>query len=665
MSVTISLWSLTASVSLLSLEKRGVMRPDANSTGRIAYQCVCGKALRLDPDAGGVCSACGRAYSGDIARLAAGETFQLPPQNLLDSDEGFAVPLLGELPSADGDSADGISADMYGDSPQFESIASKTVPVGPITIDSVSLGADAASQTTDELPAELLVPPGPSAAKSPLDALAASPATGSTGGVTLTASDGGAPAAPTQADLPEDRTLGHFRIVSRLGRGGMGDVYRALDESLQREVALKVLRPNANGPAGAHAGAVKLLQEARAQARVNHSGVVHIYYVSMDPQRPFLAMELVNGITLADRLCGGALDYAAVLDIALQIVRALRHAALFDVVHGDIKPGNILLSTDQRLGDTAGIAPDERPSGAEIVKLGDFGLARRLSGGDDVPAGPLTGTPHYLPPEILAGAEPGIRGDMYSLGIMLFEMTFGRTPYRRGGTLREEIEGHRSAPVEWPDPWPEDVPEAWRDVLARLLEKNPENRYANYDALLAELERVRPIDLPQAGKFIRGMAGSTDLFLASAARGLIVFPFLIPTTREALAEQPLTQLALTLLAGLVPPAVSYLQALWKTTPGKVLFQLRIVDRHGLTPGAAVLAARAVFQMLPAWANSVFSIFALGLHTEAAGFILGGTLLLGTVADAAVALVRRDSRTIHDLLLGTQVVLDTRQDDEHV
>jgi hypothetical protein len=449
--------------------------------------------------------------------------------------------------------------------------------------------------------------------------------------------------------LPADRRLGHFRIVGRLGRGGMGDVYRALDESLQRYVALKVLRPGPNGPAAGEAGPLRLLQEARAQARVNHPGVVHIYFVSPDPQRPFLAMELVPGPTLADRLKEGPLPYAETIDFALQIARALRHAARYDVVHGDIKPGNILLAGDG------------------TVKLSDFGLARRLSGRRAGPAGPITGTPHYLPPEVVAGAEPDVRSDLYALGVMLFEMTFGRRPYTvETGKLRDQIEAHRSAPPEFPDPWPADLPHRWRRVLVKLLEKEPKDRYQTHDELIDDLERVRPVALPRAGRFNRLIAWVVDLFLASAARGLFLMPFVFPSGQRALAELPFLRLLLTLASGLAPLGASWLQANWRTSPGKVLMQLRIVDRYGLTPRRTLLAVRAALQLLPVWGTFAASVLILGFgfrEGTIVGELVVATTLAVSLADAAVAFARRDGRSLHDLLLRTRVVLDTRTEPE--
>lgn len=451
-----------------------------------------------------------------------------------------------------------------------------------------------------------------------------------------------------EVGLPADRRLGHFRIVGRLGRGGMGDVFRALDESLERYVALKVLRPSAGEGNGGVAGAKLLLQEARAQARVNHPGVVHIYFVSPDPQRPFLAMELVPGPTLADRLKSGPLPYAETIDFALQIARALKHAARFDVVHGDIKPGNILLAGDGG------------------VKLSDFGLARRLSNKASSPSGPITGTPHYLPPEVLAGSDPDIRGDMYALGVMLFEMTFGRRPYTiETGKLRDAIEAHRSAPVEFPDPWPVDLPESWKLIVSKLLEKSPEDRYQSHDELILDLERVQPVDLPRAGRFTRGVAWLVDLFLASAARGVFMLPFAIDDTWRDLGHEPILRLSLTMFSGLPLLGAAWLQGVWKTSPGKALMQLRIVDRYGLTPNPAILAARVTLQLLIVWGAVIANVFSLGLKAEPLGVLVTSGALAVTIVDAAFALIRRDGRSLHDLLFRTRVVLDTRKEDEPV
>lgn len=443
---------------------------------------------------------------------------------------------------------------------------------------------------------------------------------------------------PAAADPLIGQRLGHFRIMSRIGIGGMGAVYRAMDESLQRYVALKVIDDPQEDDDGRRVA--RLLQEARAQARVNHPNVVHIYYVSRNEQQPFLAMELVHGLTLADRLREGPLPFAEIIEIALQTVAALQQAALFDIVHGDIKPSNILLS-----------------DGA-TVKLSDFGLAQRLSQSTQTPER-LAGTPNYLSPEACRGQPTDIRSDMYALGVMLFEMTFGRLPYTfHGEHANARIRAHCSGRVEFPERWPDHVPEAWRGLLERLLAKEPHDRYWTYDLLLDALHELRPVSRPQAGRLVRGIAWTVDITIVSAIQRFIIGLFTGGAVGTYLAQRPWLAVIASLSGFAVPAVVMYFQSLWRMSPGKELLQIRIVDVHGLAPRPGRLALRSVLSMLPVWQ------FALQTFWETAGVPLVGALaglaMVGVmVADAGCGLFRRDRRTLHDLAAGTQVVLGTR------
>ena len=430
--------------------------------------------------------------------------------------------------------------------------------------------------------------------------------------------------------------LHHFQIMSILGRGGMGSVYRALDESLHRYVALKVITRGVRGDDGPDVA--KVLQEARAQARVNHPNVVHIYYVSHDEDKPFLAMELIHGPTLADRLRDGPLPYDEIVDIAIQVADALRQAALYDIVHGDIKPGNILLCDEGQ------------------VKLSDFGLARRLSDDED-DSDEIAGTPNYLSPEACRGEPTDIRSDMYALGVMLFEMTFGRLPYsfeNSGAAAR--VRAHCQARIEFPDDWPEHLPEQWAGIIGRLLSKDPEQRYWSYDLLLADLHALKPVMRPAAGRIVRGGAWTIDLLLAATLQR-----FLVGLVSEGIVGGFVRQYpALNLLASLVgfvaPVLVMFLAARWQRTIGKELLQIAIVNRHGLPPRPSQLALRTVLPMLPLW------LFAVQLVLAAAGagalIPLAGLLaLLALAADVLTSLLRPDRRSLHDLMLDTRVVLE--------
>jgi uncharacterized RDD family membrane protein YckC len=438
---------------------------------------------------------------------------------------------------------------------------------------------------------------------------------------------------------PEDdemlgRSLNHFTIVDRLGGGGMGTVYRALDESLQRYVALKVIRRDRTiGGSGDTFQLERLLQEARAQARVNHANVVHIYFISRDKEMPYLAMELVPGHSLASRL-EEPMAYHEVTRIASQIADALREAAQFDIVHGDIKPANILMNDGN-------------------AKLSDFGLAQRMSRQTEDDA-KVAGTPNYMAPEVCRGGLADTRSDQYSFGVMLFEMTFGTLPYSfADSTLETRLTTHQQAPVEFPVPWPATVPEIWRQVLERLLAKNPDERYPSYDEVLSDLASCRPIAPVPAGRLVRGIAWGIDLLLM----------FLMQTVMLAAAafagEFIGLPAVLRPIPGLFVPIAALLwQRAGGRSPGKQLMQIRVVDEHGLPPSPRVLAWRSVFQLLPAWALPVTAnINGSGLS----GWITVPVLLLVSLsltADALVAIFTLGMRSIHDRIFKTRVVLDS-------
>jgi uncharacterized RDD family membrane protein YckC len=439
---------------------------------------------------------------------------------------------------------------------------------------------------------------------------------------------------------PEDdemigRSLDHFTIIDRLGGGGMGTVYRALDESLQRYVAIKVIRQQ-----GIKDGSTdplqldRLLQEARAQARVNHAHVVHIYFVSRNEQLPYLAMELVPGHSLATRLKEEPMPYAEVTRIARQIAEALRESAQFDIVHGDIKPANILMHEGN-------------------AKLSDFGLSQRMSRQTEDDA-KVAGTPNYMAPEVCRGELADTRSDQYSFGVMLFEMTFGTLPYSfPDSSLETRFTAHQQSPVEFPTPWPNSVPDSWRAILVKLLAKSPADRYDSYDNLLVDLDKNRPIAPVPAGRLVRGMAWGIDLLLM----------FIVQTVFLAIGGfvGQLFGLPNFILAGigLIAPAFALI---WQTrggrSPGKRILQIRVVDEHGLPPSPRVLAWRSVFQLLPAWLLPLTSgINGSGMPNWIVlpVAILGGIAL---VADSFVAIFTVGMRSIHDRIFKTRVVLDT-------
>ena len=450
---------------------------------------------------------------------------------------------------------------------------------------------------------------------------------------------------PAETDQRIGDKLDHFRIVELLGQGGMGAVYKAVDESLQRYVALKVVH-SAGGSSGGSTRSDKIVEEARAQARVSHPNVVHIYYVGRDEAAPFFAMELVSGPTLSALLEKGPLEFDEVINVALQVVDALDQSAAYDIVHGDIKPSNILIAGKDQ-------------NGKKLVKLSDFGLAQRLSQADGQ-SGNITGTPDYLSPEAAVGEPLVQQSDIYSLGVTLFQLTFGRLPYtKKTSSLSEKLSQHTDSPVEFPEPWPVRIPEPWRNVLARMMAKQSADRFQSYDELRTAIGQLQPVTLPQAARLPRALAWLTDLGLLVL---LYVFTFFLLHGIVAAYEfqsgtARLSGIHFMIAVGstLVPAAGMALQTLWGTTPGKVLFQLRIVTPLGLTPPPRTLAARSLFQFMPIWLAIVGGVLAAFLPSPIVGYaIASGYMFL--LLDVGMALFHPMGRSLHDWALHTRVVV---------
>ena len=383
----------------------------------------------------------------------------------------------------------------------------------------------------------------------------------------------------------------------------------------------------------------RLFQEAIAQARVNHPHVVHIYFVGRDRDEPFLAMELVGGTTLTERIKQGPFSFTAVIELARQVTQALRSCLQFDILHGDIKPSNILLTENGS------------------VKLSDFGLASRLSLALFGSTG-ITGTPHYLAPELAAGGTPTMHSDMYSLGVTLFEMTFGRLPFSVSSSgVQDWLQAHQRAPIEFPQPWPAEIPEGWRNVLAKLLAKSPAERCTSYDELLWDLNALRPMSFPSAGRLQRGLAWMVDMAWAGAMQSAVAFPISLAIDEpRGFFDRPFAAALVGTLMAMTPLLFLWIQTRRGTTPGKQLFQIRIADRHGLRPTGEKLPLRSIAQIMPLWGVALFSVSRI-LGLEFIGMLLCAAAFFATVVDAGTALLRRDRRSMHDRMFDTRVVLD--------
>jgi hypothetical protein len=422
------------------------------------------------------------------------------------------------------------------------------------------------------------------------------------------------------------RQLGHFEIVDRLGGGGMGAVYRALDRSLQRYVAVKLIR--ATGEEAPDGKKIRsLLQEAVAQARVHHPNVVTIYYVSHDPETPFLAMELMN-TSLAAAVKRGPLPFATVMDVAIQVTEALKASYQLDVVHGDIKPSNLLID---RLG---------------TVKLSDFGLARRIDLTEEVETG-LRGTPNYLSPEILTGGTPSRRSDMYALGITLYELTFGNPPQNlTGKNVAAWVNERKALTLRPPEKLMEQVPRNWLPILARLLESDPEKCFQSYEELLQALTSARPSTELPAGRLPRLVAWAVDQ---------VVVASLVVSLATIAQRWELISLFLWLLVFLVPAlAYGLVCARVGSSVGYFAMQLRLLDPCGQLPLGKTRLIRETFRTLIFWLF-VALIVALDARREPVVYLLAGSFWTIFFIDIA-AIVLPGSSCLHDRFLQTRVVL---------
>ena len=263
--------------------------------------------------------------------------------------------------------------------------------------------------------------------------------------------------------------LGHYEIIAELGRGGMGVVYKGYEPSLARYVAIKELSP---ALANDEVIVERFLREARAMAKLNDPHIIQIYSIGQEDEQPFFVMEFVDGASIAELIKReGRIQTSDALKIVEQTAQGLLTAHSHGVVHRDIKPANMILSQRGQ------------------VKIADFGIA--LANHDMhnklTSQGEFVGTPGYLAPEALLGKQVDQRSDVYALGVVLFEMLTGRTPFSNSGVYQLMLDSVQS---EVPDvrEFNPDVDSGVAEILTKMLHKNAADRYQSMSALLADLE---------------------------------------------------------------------------------------------------------------------------------------------------------------------------------
>jgi tRNA A-37 threonylcarbamoyl transferase component Bud32 len=415
------------------------------------------------------------------------------------------------------------------------------------------------------------------------------------------------------------KCLAHFRIEKLLGKGGMGEVYQATDVTLDRQVALKVLRHEVASDAEYRD---RFVREARAQARLNHPNICHIYFIGEQDQQLFFAMELIEGESLQERLDRqGKLPAAEAIELTRMAALGLREAHRHGFTHRDIKPSNLLI-------DRHG-----------VLKLVDFGIVQARGTEDQA----VVGTPLYMSPEQARGDEVDLRADMYSLGVTLHHLIAGQPPFV-AKTPRELLSMHETKLRPRIAPQTRGPTKGLLDAICdRMMAKRAADRHASYDELIDVLVRLSPAVTRAAGFWVRAFA----MMLDGLVWGLAIGPL------DAVLEHMHKTLPYQLTLGVGMAYWVICIGLWGKTLGKRIMEIEVVPSGA--PGRVGIP-RALLRFGVAFGLSLIGVIIFhNTNREIAQVILGFCIFLPPFLMGAIPMFFVSQRTVWDRLSDTRVV----------
>ncbi|MCX6903106.1 MAG: protein kinase, partial [Verrucomicrobia bacterium] len=451
-----------------------------------------------------------------------------------------------------------------------------------------------------------------------------------------------------QRVLPKaGQQFGGYRIVGELGHGGMGAVYDAEHLESGRRVALKVLSHKLDSPEAR----ARFLREGRLAASINHPNSVYVYGTEEIEGTPAIAMELIAGGTLQERVQRqGPLAAGQAVDVILQVLAGLEAAQAVGILHRDIKPANCFEDADG------------------TVKIGDFGLSISTAARGDTNLtlqGTFLGTPTFSSPEQLRGEELNVRSDIYSVGVTLFYLLTGHTPFA-GKTMVQLLANVLEQPAPSPRQHRPDLPSGLAKVVLRCLEKQAGERFKNYDELRQALAPFSSAAPTPATLGLRFLAGVLDLLLfgmVGTIVGMIVMGDVMPFMDETVLRSPKFPALIMIYFVAMILYYTLLEGLRGATLGKMICRLRVTGPDRNSPGLAKAFVRGliyvVVPVLPQWFYFGFAqmSFMTKLASSNPAVLLGVSFsFYGMMALLFCTMRRRNGfAALHDLSTQTRVI----------